>query len=664
MEQSETVAVRLRTESAGATQPIPAAALWFRWIIGLGGLLSLVLLLPLFRLTYPMEMLVLLLVGIAADIWLTVELPARRFIALGTTFTFFAFLAFGALTATTLSVVALLLAQALRVVSRNDDAHQGFIFTVFNAGQLAICTLAAGTVVMLVHATPLNQPPVQWLLPLLVYGLSYLVMNILLTSAAIGLRYNLREIRELLWPRVSVWTTLSLAICGPLALMAAGLTMEVGLLTAVLIAFVALLALSYILRLTLRYDRANAELTVLNEVGASLAATLDFGALFPAIYRGTGKLMDVNAFYIALIDETRREVQYAYLVEGGVELAPRTLPLGTGLVSQVVQSGEPLAIDQVEPEMLTGPRFGTPQHPTQSALIVPLRTGERLLGALSAQSYATQAYTPRQLELLMAIARIAAIAIRNAQLFEREKTLLREREEFVSLVAHELKNPLAAISGYYQIATRRLRPDDDGLRRPLEIISEQTERLNRLVEDLLDLSRADSGRLGLSLRPTDMRSLIKDVVEQQHAQGLTHPLHVELADDLPPVAADAMRIGQVVQNLLGNAIKYSPGGGAIDIRAQVWSGNAPQWPAHVRHTAAQHARWIVVEVQDHGLGIARTEVDKVFDRFFRANNTYEIQGVGLGLSICSELVRAHHGLIWVTSEIGVGSTFAFGLPVS
>jgi signal transduction histidine kinase len=424
-----------------------------------------------------------------------------------------------------------------------------------------------------------------------------------------------------------------------------------------------LLALSYILRLTLRYDRANAELTVLNEVGASLAATLDFGALFPAIYRGTGKLMDVNAFYIALLDEARREVQFAYLVESGIELAPRAVPLGNGLVTRVLQSGEPLAIDQLDlEEITTGAHFGSTQ-PVQSTLIAPLRAGERLLGAVSAQSYSTHAYTSRQLELLIAIARMAAIAIRNAQLFEREKTLLREREEFVSLVAHELKNPLAAISGYHQILTRRLRSDDDGLRRPLEVISEQTERLNRLVEDLLDLSRADAGRLALSLRPTNIRSLLKDVIEQLYAQGVTHRLNLELADDMPLVTVDTMRIAQVVQNLIGNAIKYSPSGGAIDVRAQVWPGDDPRWSERLQHVAGQHKRWIVVEIQDHGLGIAPKEVDKVFDRFFRASNTYEIQGVGLGLSICAELVRAHDGLIWVTSAIGEGSTFGFSLPV-
>lgn len=642
---------------------MPVAALWFRWVVGLGGLLSLALLAPLLRLTYPMEMLVLLLVGIAADLWLTVELPARRFISLGATFTFFAFLYFGALSAAVLSVVTLLLAQGLRVVSRSGNSRQGITFTVFNAGQLAICALCAGMAVALLAGTPLNQPPAEWLLPLLIYGLAYLIMNIALTSAAIALRYNLREVRERLWPRVSAWTSLSFAICGPLALMAAGLAIQVGLLTAVLLAFVALLALSYILRLTLRYDRANAQLTVLNEVGASLAATLDFGALFPAIYRGTGKLMDVNAFYIALLDETRREVQFAYLVEGGVELAPRTVPLGSGLVRRVLESGEPLAIDQLEPEEIaSGPHFGSTQ-PVQSTLITPLRAGERLLGAVSAQSYAPHAYTPRQLELLVAIARMAAIAIRNAQLFEREKTLLREREEFVSLVAHELKNPLAAISGYHQILTRRLSSDDDSLRRPLEVISEQTERLNRLVEDLLDLSRADAGRLALSLRPTNIRSLLKDVIEQQYAQGVTHRLNLELADEMPLVSVDTMRIAQVAQNLVGNAIKYSPNGGTIDIRAQVWPGDGPRWSERLRHVADQHARWIVVEVQDHGLGIAPKEADKVFDRFFRASNTYEIQGVGLGLSICAELVRAHDGLIWVTSAIGEGSTFAFALPV-
>ncbi len=268
------------------------------------------------------------------------------------------------------------------------------------------------------------------------------------------------------------------------------------------------------------------------------------------------------------------------------------------------------------------------------------------------------------MELLAAIGRVAATAIHNAQLFEREKTLLREREEFVSLVAHELKNPLAAIMGYHQIATRRLRPHDDGLRRPLRVIAEQTERLNRLVEDLLDLSRVDAGRLSLERKPVGLALLIRETVDQQQVQTAFHRLEVKIIPPLPPIVADKMRIGQVLQNLLANAIKYSPNDGMIEIRASEWLADDGRWPAHVCHLASRHERWAVVEVQDHGLGIAPIDLPKVFGRFFRAEKTIEeqIPGAGLGLSICAELIHVHGGLIWVESTLGEGSTFAFALP--
>jgi signal transduction histidine kinase len=659
------VAAPLQTSRPTASMPLPA--LLFRWFIGVVGLVLLLSLAPTFSTAQRAELLVLLIVSVAADLWLTVELTSRRFLALGATFTFFTFLAFGPLGAALVSVIGLIIAQGMALLTGRTLGRLQLIFTIFNAGQLALCALGAGLVVIWVTGAPWNASPAEWLEPLIVYGMTYLVINISITSIATALRYGMREVREQLWPRVSAWTVLSFAICTPLALMAQALAVEIGVLSSVLLTFVALGALSYILRLNLRYDRANAELTVLNEIGASLAGALDFGTLFPAIYRGTSKLMDVDAFSIALIDNQQREIRYTYLIEDGNELAPRTQPLVSSPLTEVLQSREPRLVDVPSQDGAVLPRFRRGKRPAQAALVVPLATGDRLIGAITVQSRRTQAYTAHHLDLLVAIGRVAAIAIRNAQLFEREKALLREREEFVSLVAHELKSPLAAISGYHQIAARRLRPDDDGLRRPLEVIAEQTDRLNHLIEDLLDLSRADAGRLALNNRVMDIARIIRDVVDQQQIQTATHQINIAIDDGLPDVDVDPMRIGQVIQNLLSNAIKYSPAGGLIDIRARVWRNTEEfPWPDHLRHEADRRPQWVVVEVQDRGLGIPRAEQQHVFDRFFRASNTQhnDIQGIGLGLSICAELVRAQQGMIWVTSEVGEGSIFAFALPVA
>lgn len=291
----------------------------------------------------------LLVLSGAADLLLTVELPQRRFVSLGTTFGFISFLSFGALGAAFVSVIAWCAAQVIRRLVAKEAQQPPLVFIAFNAGQLSLCAVGAGITAWLATGTPFNAPPTAWTLPLLVYVTACLVLTIGFTTVATALRYDMREVREQLWPGVSTWTALSFAICGPLALMAAALATQIGLLSATLLTFAALIALSYILRLTISYDRANAELQVLNEISASLTATLEFGTLFPSIYRGAGKLMDVDAFYIALGDEERREVKLVYLVEDGAEVAPRTLPYGVGLVSRVLSSGKPLAVDQMDP---------------------------------------------------------------------------------------------------------------------------------------------------------------------------------------------------------------------------------------------------------------------------------------------------------------------------
>jgi len=251
-------------------------------------------------------------------------------------------------------------------------------------------------------------------------------------------------------------------------------------------------------------------------------------------------------------------------------------------------------------------------------------------------------------------------------LYEREKEVLRSREEFVSLVAHELKNPLAALLGHVQILERRARQADEKLRRSIGVIHEQGERMNRLVEDLLDLSRAETGRLTLNIQRIDLASLVRHVVEQQSQLTTQHQLIVEDSVPLPLIEGDALRLTQVLQNLLNNAIKYSPFGGQIIVRLMPRSLDNPTWPPRIRMKLDDVSSWIVVQISDQGIGIPEDQIGRVFERFFRAKNTVQsdVAGSGLGLSVCEGLIKAHGGVIWAESEWGEGATFSFALPVT
>jgi signal transduction histidine kinase len=187
--------------------------------------------------------------------------------------------------------------------------------------------------------------------------------------------------------------------------------------------------------------------------------------------------------------------------------------------------------------------------------------------------------------------------------------------------------------------------------------------MSRLIEDLLDLSRADSGRLTLHLQRVDITSLVRHVVDQHRELTSRHDFHVEMPARLPLLEGDAMRLTQVLQNLLGNAIKYAPDGGPIHVRVAMRDSDDPAWPRRVRATVGDTPLWIVVEVEDQGIGVPTEQLSRIFERFYRAHNTTQQTGTGLGLSVVEGLIRTHGGVVWADSTPGEGSTFAFALPV-
>jgi len=181
----------------------------------------------------------------------------------------------------------------------------------------------------------------------------------------------------------------------------------------------------------------------------------------------------------------------------------------------------------------------------------------------------------------------------------------------------------------------------------LQTIVDQAKRVNRLVEDLLDASRAEAGRLALNLEPVDLSALIRRVVDDMAALTPDHRFKVDTPPEVPPVQADPQRLEQVLRNLLGNAIKFSPANTLISVALR-----------------AQPSR-LVVSVTDQGQGISREDLQTLFIPFHRVRQAggREVKGVGLGLFISRSIVEAHGGEIWVESELGKGSTFYFSLPL-
>jgi signal transduction histidine kinase len=233
-----------------------------------------------------------------------------------------------------------------------------------------------------------------------------------------------------------------------------------------------------------------------------------------------------------------------------------------------------------------------------------------------------------------------------------ERAAERLKDELVSVVSHELRTPLASLVGFAELLL--VRPFGEAERREfLTIMLEEGRRLTALINDFLDLQRMESGRQAVVPEPTELAALVSRAVAAAGPDE-AHPMVVEIADKLPSVLVDGDRIIQVLTNLLSNARKFTPSGGAVELRARL-----------VEPSAGGAA--VEVAVKDQGLGLPPEALGRLFEKFYRVDNgdRREIKGTGLGLAICRQIVEGHGGRIWVESEgLGRGACFKFTVPVA
>jgi signal transduction histidine kinase len=288
-----------------------------------------------------------------------------------------------------------------------------------------------------------------------------------------------------------------------------------------------------------------------------------------------------------------------------------------------------------------------------SAIVTPMFGRGRTLGAIffAATARSQRRYGARDLELAMEVGRRAGSAIDHALLYRAAEQAARLRENLMAIVAHDLKNPVATID----LALKVLLEDDhdhfpdDGEHRierhAIGTIQRAAGRMYRLIHDLLDLSRADEGRLAMHMAAVDPVSLIADALDAHSTLAAARETKLEAAaePDLPAVLADRERVAQVFSNLVGNALQFTSRGG------------------HVRISALPSGASVRFVVEDNGPGIAPDHIGLVFDRFWQAQNRKR-GGTGLGLSIAKAIVEAHGGSIGVESTLGIGARFHFDLP--
>jgi PAS domain S-box-containing protein len=314
----------------------------------------------------------------------------------------------------------------------------------------------------------------------------------------------------------------------------------------------------------------------------------------------------------------------------------------------------------------------------ETALFLPLVYRGEFIGMLSLDHAGTHhIFTPHEIRILEGMARLSAIAIQNVRLLSQanEAFTLREanrlKDEFMSLVAHELRNPLTTVKGYTQMIQRQLRKTgtNEGQIKHLDLIVEQSDRMTRLVEDLLDLARIEAGRFELRLNSADLALLAARAIETYQSNTSKHVLTLTLDSGSDHTVYtgfyDVDRLSQVISNLLSNAIKYSPQGGVIalklyrqsgaDLSASIPSGIVDNLPSDLLHFS----------ITDSGIGIPHDQQEALFERFFRSSlsRASGLPGLGLGLHISSQIITLHNGYMWAESSgENLGSTFHFFLP--
>jgi PAS domain S-box-containing protein len=239
---------------------------------------------------------------------------------------------------------------------------------------------------------------------------------------------------------------------------------------------------------------------------------------------------------------------------------------------------------------------------------------------------------------------LAALEEQNERLLALDKL----KDEFVALVSHELRTPLTSIMGYLELVLDgEGGPVTDDQVSFLEVIKRNSQRLLRLVGDLLFVAQIDAGKLSLETAPVDLEGVVRDCLEAALPRAAEKGVEVLVsADDVPQLEADRVRLAQVLDNLVSNAIKFTPEGGRVEVGICRRNGS------------------VVVTVADTGIGISEDEQARLFERFFRTESAYQlaIQGTGLGLTIVKAIVEAHGGSVTVQSEVGKGTTFAVELP--
>ena len=404
------------------------------------------------------------------------------------------------------------------------------------------------------------------------------------------------------------------------------------------------------------------KLTALGEVSRAVSSTLDVETVLDTIVSRASQLAaaDSCAIYEYDAGEQAFHVRATHGIGTALVETLRAMPFrkGEGVMGRATETREPIQISDIAApgayqtrfrDVLVGAGY-------RAALSVPLLREEEIIGSLSLLRKMPGEYSPEVIDVLKTFATQSALAIQNARLFreiaDKSRQLeaaSRHKSEFLANMSHELRTPLNAIIGFSEVLVDRMFGElNEKQEEYLKDIYASGQHLLSLINDILDLSKIEAGRMELEATEFDLPSAIDNALilvrERASRRGIT--LGHSVDERLGSIRGDERKVKQVLLNLLSNALKFTPEGGRIDVRAGVSDGVAE------------------VSVTDTGVGIAPEDQEAVFEEFRQVGTAdKKVEGTGLGLALSRKFIELHGGRIWVKSQEGQGSTFTFTLPV-
>jgi signal transduction histidine kinase len=411
--------------------------------------------------------------------------------------------------------------------------------------------------------------------------------------------------------------------------------------------------------------RSVGELKALGEVGQAVSSTLELETVLTSIASHAVQLTGAAAGAIYEYDEASQEfnLRGSHQIEKEFVETLRASPirLGGGALGQAATSRAPVEVADILDEreiIATRMRPVLRQLGYRSLLAVPLLREGRIMGGLTIFRRTPGSFPPEVVNLLQTFATQSLLAIQNARLFReiedkgrQLEAANRHKSEFLANVSHELRTPLNAIIGFSEVLGERMFGElNEKQAEYTEDILSSGRHLLSLINDILDLSKIEAGRMELEIDKFDLPSAIENALILVRERVTRRGIRLErvIDESLGDFTGDERKIKQILLNLLSNAVKFTPEGGRIEVRASLGVGS------------------VVLSVSDTGIGIAPEDREIIFEEFRQVGTNYaqKREGTGLGLSLTKKFVEMHGGKIWVVSELGKGSTFTFTLPLN